>query len=52
MSELDGDKNKSIFDTERLGAVAQSLLEDQDESEAMASKKLELIEKVNDKFNA
>ena len=47
MSELDGDKDKAIFDTERLGSVAQSLLEDQDESEVMAIKKLALIEKVD-----
>ena len=44
MSELEGDKNKAVFDTERLGSLAQSFLEDQDESEVMTSKKLALID--------
>ena len=32
MSELDGDKDTAIFDTERLGSHVQSLLEDQGEA--------------------
>ena len=52
MSELEGDNNKAIFDTQRLGSHVSSLLEDDDLSELQTSKKLTLIEKVNERFDA
>ena len=52
LTEIDGDKKKSIFDAENLGSTAQSLLEDNEESEILKYKRLELISTVNERFNA
>ena len=52
LTEIDGDKKKSIFDTESLGKAAESLLENNEESEILNNKRLNLISTVNERFNA
>ena len=52
LTEIDGDKKKSIFDTESLGKTAESLLENNEENEILNNKRLNLISTVNERFNA
>ena len=52
LTEIDGDKKKSIFDTESLGKAAESLLENNEENEILNNKRLNLISTVNERFNA
>ena len=52
LTQLRGDEKKPFIGTDALGSTAQKLLEGEDESMLLESRKLELLESVQQNFDA